>query len=155
MARPAPDPKLLTREILLGFWKAHILHHAGEHPVFGQWVLTELRRHGYDISPGTLYPLLQRMERNGWLQSETEPGAGRRGRRYYRLTASGADVLAVVRQAAGELQREVVDGARGGGRRESGVRAATDRGHLSRGEGRARAGPQRLPRTSMRGRLKR
>lgn len=47
-----------TREILLSFRKVHILHHASEKPIHGQWVLTELRRHGYDISPGTLYPLL-------------------------------------------------------------------------------------------------
>ncbi len=47
------DAKLLTREILLGFWKVHILHHAAERPIIGQWVLTELRHHGYDISPGT------------------------------------------------------------------------------------------------------
>ena len=66
--------KTATREILLGFWKAHILHHADEGPVVGDWILQELRRHGYDISPGTLYPLLARMEGNGWLRSEVAPG---------------------------------------------------------------------------------
>jgi PadR family transcriptional regulator, regulatory protein PadR len=106
---PTVDRKLLTREILLGFWKVHILHHAAEHPVVGQWVLSELRRHGYDISPGTLYPLLKRMERNGWLRCEVEAGAGPRGRRYYHLTAGGAAVLEVVREAVGELHHEVVE----------------------------------------------
>ena len=33
-------------------------HHAEARPVFGQWVIRELRRHGYEVSPGTLYPLL-------------------------------------------------------------------------------------------------
>ena len=66
--------------LLLGFWKVHILHHAAEHPIIGQWALTELRRHGYDISPGTLYPLLKRMERNGWLRSEIAIGNGPRRR---------------------------------------------------------------------------
>ena len=65
---------IATREILLSFWKVHILHHASEEPVHGQWVLTELRRHGYDISPGTLYPLLHRMERHGWLKCRKVPG---------------------------------------------------------------------------------
>lgn len=106
-----PDLKLLTREILLGFWKVHILHHAAEHPVVGQWVLTELRRHGYDISPGTLYPLLQRMERNGWLRSEAERDGGVRGRRYYHLTAAGAAVLQVLRDAVEELHHEVIEEA--------------------------------------------
>jgi PadR family transcriptional regulator, regulatory protein PadR len=107
----ALDSKLLTREILLGFWKVHILHHAAEHPVIGQWVLTELRRHGYDISPGTLYPLLKRLERNGWLRSETAVGDGKRRRRYYHLTNRGAAVLEVLRETVVELHHEVVEEA--------------------------------------------
>jgi DNA-binding PadR family transcriptional regulator len=106
------DRKLVTREILLGFWKVHILHHAAEHPVVGQWVLTELRRHGYDISPGTLYPLLKRMERHGWLRSESDPAAGLRGRRYYHLTARGASVLDSLRATVAELHHEIVEDAK-------------------------------------------
>jgi PadR family transcriptional regulator PadR len=105
------DSKLLTREILLGFWKVHILHHAAEHPIIGQWVLTELRRHGYDISPGTLYPLLKRLERNGWLRSEAAVGVGNRRRRYYHLTKRGAAVLDVLRETVVELHHEVVEEA--------------------------------------------
>ena len=107
----ALDAKLLTREILLGFWKVHILHHAAEHPVIGQWFLTELRRHGHDISPGTLYPLLKRLERNGWLRSEVAVGEGKRRRRYYHLTARGAAVLDVLRETVVELHHEVVEKA--------------------------------------------
>src|SRR5688572_486489 len=105
------DAKLLTREILLGFWKVHILHHAAEHPIIGQWVLTELRRHGYDISPGTLYPLLKRLERNGWLRSEAAVGDAKRRRRYYHLTTRGAGVLEVLRETVIELHHEVVEEA--------------------------------------------
>jgi PadR family transcriptional regulator PadR len=105
------DSKLLTREILLGFWKVHILHHAAEHPIIGQWVLTELRRHGYDISPGTLYPLLKRLERNGWLRSEAAVGEGSRRRRYYHLTKRGGAVLDVLRETVIELHHEVVEEA--------------------------------------------
>jgi PadR family transcriptional regulator PadR len=98
----------LHREILLGFWKVHILHHAGQEPLCGQWMLNELRRHGYDISPGTLYPLLQRMERLGWLKSKTQPGGGKRARRDYRLTPCGREVLARVQKQLNELHEEVV-----------------------------------------------
>lgn len=100
--------KELTREILLGFWKAHILHHAGEEPLHGQWMLEELRHHGYQISPGTLYPMLHRMERLGWLKSKADPRQGRRARRDYRLTPAGKKVLAEVREQVTELYREVV-----------------------------------------------
>lgn len=101
-------PKDAAREILLGFWKAHILHHADEGPVVGHWILQELRRHGYDVSPGTMYPLLQRMERNGWLRCEVEADAGPRARRSYFLTPSGREVLDLVRSQVEELHHELV-----------------------------------------------
>ena len=100
---------IAAREILLSFWKVHILHHASEGPIHGQWIVTELRRHGYDISPGTLYPLLHRMVRHGWLSSRTVPArGGPRARRDYRLTREGRKVLAQLREQVEELYREVV-----------------------------------------------
>jgi DNA-binding PadR family transcriptional regulator len=104
--------KALEREILLGFWKAHILHHASEQPLHGQWMILELRRHGYEISPGTLYPLLHRMEKLGWLKGEADPRAGKRARRDYRLTSTGAQVLETLRKQVSELYEEVVADAR-------------------------------------------
>ena len=106
--------KELEREILLGFWKAHILHHAGEKPLHGQWVITELRRHGYEISAGTLYPLLHRLERLGWLSGKASAARGKRARRDYKLTAKGRKVLAVLREQIEELYNEVVAEARPG-----------------------------------------
>lgn len=93
------DP--VEREFLLTFWKVHILHHAAEHGVYGHWMLEELRRHGYHLSPGTLYPILARMAKRGWLKA-SEPKRSK-GPRVYRLTPLGQDVLAQVRGALGEL----------------------------------------------------
>ena len=100
--------KTLNREILLSFWKIHVLHHAEAEPVHGQWILTELRRHGYDLSPGTLYPLLSRMTRMGWLKCRVAPRGGRRARKDYRLTSEGKKVLALIRKQVRELHQEVV-----------------------------------------------
>jgi PadR family transcriptional regulator, regulatory protein PadR len=100
--------KSVTREILLSFWKVHILHHASEAPVYGQWAINELRRHGYEISPGTLYPLLNRMHRLGWLKCKVEPGGGRRARKDYRLSSTGRKVLSLVQEQIKELHEEVV-----------------------------------------------
>ena len=97
------DP--VVREFLLGFWKIHILHHAEEQGVYGQWMLEELQRHGYRLSPGTLYPLLARMARRGWLRA-AEPKRSR-GARVYRITPAGAEVLKRLRASLGELQHEV------------------------------------------------
>ena len=93
------DP--IEREFLLTFWKVHILHHAAEHGVYGLWMLEELRRHGYRLSPGTLYPVLARMAKHGWL-SASEPTRSK-GARVYHLTPLGREVLAQVRGALGEL----------------------------------------------------
>jgi PadR family transcriptional regulator, regulatory protein PadR len=98
----------VTREILLAFWKVHILHHAAHEPVVGQWIMRELRHHGYEVSGGTLYPLLARMEERGWLRCRTDPKGGPRARREYTLTTAGRKVLALVRHQIEELYREVV-----------------------------------------------
>lgn len=97
----------VVREILLALWKIHILHHAVEVPVYGQWMLTELREHGYDVSPGTLYPLLRRMERFGWLKVVTKPGKNPRARRSYRITPAGRRTLELVRRQLAELGTEL------------------------------------------------
>ena len=97
------DP--VIREFLLAFWKIHILHHADERGVYGHWMLEELYHHGYRLSPGTLYPILTRMARRGWLRA-AEPRRAR-GPRVYRLTPRGRDVLNQVRHALDELYREV------------------------------------------------
>ncbi len=98
----------VNREVLLGFWKVHILHHASEEPIHGQWILTELRRHGYELSPGTLYPLLNRMERLGWLRCKANPEGGRRARKDYRLTREGRRILEIIKSQIKELHQEVV-----------------------------------------------
>jgi DNA-binding PadR family transcriptional regulator len=101
-------PPGLDREVLLAFWKAHILYHADERPIYGNWVLRELRRHGYDLSPGTIYPLLARLADRGWLKRLDSAGA--HARQEYVLTARGRRVLAALREHIDELYREVVLG---------------------------------------------
>ncbi len=99
------DP--VQREILHSFWKIHVLHHAAEGPVYGQWMLHELREHGYEVSPGTLFPMLARMEERGWLRSERDENGGARARKDYYLTDKGRGVLEIVRQQLEELKLEV------------------------------------------------
>ena len=101
--------KGVNREILLALWKIHILHHAAEDAggVVGNWMLEELRHHGYEVSPGTLYPMLARMERFGWLRSDRPAASGSRERRSYKITAEGRKVLALVQRQLGELRGEM------------------------------------------------
>lgn len=98
--------KLITHEILLSFWKVHVLHHAAERGVIGSWMLEELRHHGYDVSPGTLYPMLKRMEKHGWLTSTADTARGPKAPRGYRVTAQGRKVLRIVSKELRELKGE-------------------------------------------------
>ncbi|WP_437769258.1 PadR family transcriptional regulator [Sorangium sp. So ce281] len=102
------------REIRVGLWKIHILHHAAAREVWGLWLLEELAEHGHRLSPGTLYPALARMERHGWLEASQETQA--RGRRSYRATAAGRRLLAALKRDVAELYREVVLGEEPRGR---------------------------------------
>src|SRR5664279_3994785 len=61
-------------DLLTGFIRLHILHHAAEREIYGQWMIDELAHHGYRLSPGTLYPMLHAMERNGYLTSRVQRG---------------------------------------------------------------------------------
>ncbi len=102
------DAKRLQREFYLAFWKSHILHHAAEGPVVGHWMLNELRRHGYDVSPGTLYPILHRMEAYGWLRRECDPTGGSKSRQSYFITPQGQEVLKTLTGQIKALHHEVV-----------------------------------------------
>ena len=97
----------VDREIRLGIWKIHILHHAASRDVWGKWLLDELAEHGHDLSPGTLYPALLRMEGNGWLKrSRTAPHA--RARQTFRATSEGRRLLRSLRREVTELYEEIV-----------------------------------------------
>ena len=54
---------------------------------YGYALTQEVRRH-IDVSESTLYPVLRRLHRSGWLETYDMPYMGR-NRRYYRLTAEG------------------------------------------------------------------
>jgi DNA-binding PadR family transcriptional regulator len=94
----------MLRSLFLGFVKIHILHHASKGPVYGLWVIEELERHGYRFSPGTIYPTLHLMTRDGYLRCESKVVNGK-VRKYYTITEKGLDVL---NQAIGKL-RELVE----------------------------------------------
>jgi len=101
-------PDALEREILRPLWKVHILHHAQKGPIVGHWMMEELREHGYSVSPGTLYPLLARMEKLGWLTRDKASGAkGSKEPRPYRATSEGKKALREVEARLRELVGEV------------------------------------------------
>lgn len=89
--------------------RLHILHHAAEEPIFGLGMAEELARHGYRISPGTLYPLLHGLERKGYLRA-TEQRKGKSRRTVYRATPLGKKALEAAKSKVRELFGELIEG---------------------------------------------
>lgn len=97
---------MVIRDFFLGFIKIHILYHATQEPIYGLEMIRELATHGYDLSPGTLYPILHRLEEQGYLVSEKEAVEGK-VRRYYTATPAGEEMLAKAYTQARELFQEI------------------------------------------------
>ncbi len=98
----------IIRKLFLGFIQIHILHHAKKEPVFGTWMIKELRSHGYEMSPGTLYPILHNMKAKGLLKKEEQIVEGKI-RKYYRVTDIGIEILEDAKRKAFELFLEIED----------------------------------------------
>lgn len=98
----------IIRKLFLGFIQIHILHHAKKEPFFGVWMMEELKEHGYQISAGTLYPILHSMETSGLLEKEDRLVEGKI-RKYYKITESGDGVLQEAKVKAYELFKEIKD----------------------------------------------
>ncbi len=99
----------MLRDFFLGFIKIHILHHAAQEAVFGLALIQELRRHGYELSPGTLYPVLHELEDSGYILRENRVVGGK-VRKYYMITGEGQRALIEAKLKIRELMDEVLEG---------------------------------------------
>jgi DNA-binding PadR family transcriptional regulator len=99
----------MLRDLELGAIRLHILYHASRAPIYGSWMAKELKRHGYEVSYGVLYPALHRMEEDGLLVREDRVEGGR-VRKYYTATEKGLAQLREAQHMIRELYREVVEG---------------------------------------------
>lgn len=102
------DPAV-DRDLYSGLMRLHILHHAAHEPIFGLGMLEELGRHGYRISPGTLYPLLHGLEKKGYIRA-TEQRNGKSLRKVYRATPLGRKALALAKLKVREFIGELFEG---------------------------------------------
>lgn len=97
----------LIRDFFLGFVKVHILYHASCGPIYGVEIIEELKRHGYMVSPGFIYPTLHSLERGGYLKKEKKVVEGK-VRKYYTITRNGIQALEEAKRKIKELVEEVL-----------------------------------------------
>jgi len=97
-----------NQDLYSGLIRLLILHHAAEEPIFGLGIIEELARHGYKLSAGTLYPILHRLEKRGYL-SGSDQRDGRKYRRVYQATGKGRTALKQAKQRVRELFGELFE----------------------------------------------
>ena len=97
------------RDLYSGLIRLHVLHHAVKKPIFGLGMIEELARHGYRVSPGSLYPLLHGLEKKGYLRSRNQRN-GKSLRKVYRATPLGRKALRAANNKVRELFRELIEG---------------------------------------------
>ena len=109
MAKTKKELKSSTpdRDLYSGLIRLHVLHHATEEPIFGLGMIEELNRHGYRISPGSLYPLLHGLEKKGYLRA-TEQRNGKSLRKVYKATPLGRKALDAAKSKVRELFQELI-----------------------------------------------
>jgi PadR family transcriptional regulator len=93
--------RMLDRELKKGSAELLILSLVEDRPRHGYELskLIEARSQGVlSFRVASLYPLLYRLEKRGWIQGRWIEKPGQRRRRFYRLTAAGARVLAAQRE---------------------------------------------------------
>ena len=96
------------QDLYSGLIRLHVLFHAAEEEIFGLGMIRELRRHGYRIGPGTLYPLLHRLEEKRYLRCRTRTVSGK-ARRCYTITAAGRRALTQAKARVRELFDELFE----------------------------------------------
>ncbi len=94
------------RKIFLAFIEIHILYHAKKEPIYGSWMIEELKNHGYDISAGTLYPIFHKLEKNNLIESKKVLIEGKI-RKYYSSTELGNKTLKEAIEKINELNNEI------------------------------------------------
>jgi DNA-binding PadR family transcriptional regulator len=97
----------VNRKFFLGFIRIHILYHAQNENIYGVQMMDELSKHGYKLSPGTLYPILHSLEGEGFLKSEKKNVKGKI-RKYYTITPAGNKILLEALVKLKELTSELL-----------------------------------------------
>lgn len=98
---------IMIKNLYNGFIRIHILYHAVDEKICGIDIIKELQRHGYTVSPGTIYPILHKMNQDKFLVAHNETVNGKR-HIYYRATFQGEKILEQAREKIKELYDEVI-----------------------------------------------
>lgn len=81
-------------QLLKGVLEGCVLAIIKEKPIYGYELVQALRQAGFtEIVGGTVYPLLQKLEKQGIIKGQEEPSPEGPNRKYYRLSPLGLERL--------------------------------------------------------------
>ncbi|WP_102692540.1 PadR family transcriptional regulator [Rummeliibacillus pycnus] len=100
-------------QILKGILDGCVLAVIEHETVYGYELSKKLQEIGLaDVSEGTIYPVLLRLQKNGWIHGEMRPSEAGPNRKYYQLTKNGETALLEIRnewlgisEAVGKLMK--------------------------------------------------
>ena len=102
-------------QLLKGVLEGCVLDMIGQKERYGYELVQTLREAGFDtIVPGTIYPLLQKLEKNQWIRGNMSPSPDGPDRKYFSLTKEGEERVSVFWQQWDDLSQKV-EGIKNGG----------------------------------------
>ncbi|MGO1058136.1 PadR family transcriptional regulator [Planococcus sp. FY231025] len=108
-------------QLLKGVLDACVMAVVEAEPVYGYELSEKLQNIGLpDISDGTIYPVLLRLQKNGFIRSEMKPSASGPNRKYYFLTAEGKEELEGIAKEWKQIAAPVSELLQRGGKDENG-----------------------------------
>lgn len=103
-------------QLLKGVLEGCVLDMIGQKERYGYELVQTLREAGFDtIVPGTIYPLLQKLEKNQWIRGDMRPSSDGPDRKYFSLTKKGEERVSVFWQQWDDLSQKV-EGIKNGGK---------------------------------------
>ena len=102
-------------QLLKGVLEGCVLEIISKKPIYGYELIQSLKEMGFDkIVAGTIYPLLQKLEKQGVIHGEMRPSPDGPDRKYYHLTDAGQDALADFQQQWQQLAQAMAQLNQGG-----------------------------------------
>ncbi|MEH7180610.1 PadR family transcriptional regulator [Neobacillus vireti] len=87
----------LRSQLLKGILDGCVLAVIEKEPVYGYELSKKLQEFGLsDVSEGTIYPVLLRLQKNGLIRGEMRPSESGPNRKYYFLTNEGKEALDII-----------------------------------------------------------
>jgi len=88
----------IRTQLLKGVLDGCILAIIDQEEVYGYELSKKLEQVGLDISEGTIYPVLLRLQKNGYVIGEMRASDSGPNRKYYSITQKGKEVLGQIRE---------------------------------------------------------